>query len=48
MGDEKRARELGADYCMVHPLTFPDFMAAMTALRITDGRAASRRADRCP
>lgn len=41
MGDERRARELGADYCVVHPLTYPDFMAAMTALGIIDGRAVS-------
>ena len=38
-GDEQRARELGADYCALHPLTYPDFVAAMTAIGV-DGRAA--------
>jgi len=40
MADEKRARDLGADYCLLHPLTFPDFMAAMVALGVSDGRSS--------
>jgi hypothetical protein len=34
-GDEERARELGADYFLVHPLTYRDFVAALDALGIT-------------
>jgi DNA-binding response OmpR family regulator len=28
--EEARARELGADYCLLHPLTYADFEAALT------------------
>ena len=28
VSDEARARELGADHCLVHPLTYDGFMAA--------------------
>jgi DNA-binding response OmpR family regulator len=31
--DEARARELGADYCLLHPLTYEDFVAALTAVQ---------------
>jgi DNA-binding response OmpR family regulator len=30
--DEGRARELGADYCVLLPLTYDDFRAAVTAV----------------
>jgi DNA-binding response OmpR family regulator len=30
VNDQARARELGADYCLVHPLTFDGFLAALT------------------
>ena len=29
--DEVRARELGADYCLQHPLTYESFVAALQA-----------------
>jgi DNA-binding response OmpR family regulator len=32
VADEARARELGADYCALHPLTFRDFLAALSAV----------------
>ena len=41
VSDERRARELGADYCTVHPLTYPDFVAAMTAVRGDGSRPPS-------
>lgn len=41
--DERRARELGADYCVLHPLTYSDFMAAMAALGMFDGRQDAAR-----
>jgi CheY-like chemotaxis protein len=28
--DQLRARELGADYCLFHPLTYTDFQTALT------------------
>jgi CheY-like chemotaxis protein len=33
--DEMRARELGADYCLLHPLTYDGFMAALVATRVS-------------
>ena len=30
--EEARARELGADYCLLHPLTYHDFQAALAAI----------------
>jgi orotidine-5'-phosphate decarboxylase len=33
IADEARARELGADYCLLHPLTYDGFMAALVATR---------------
>ena len=33
IADEARARELGADYCMLHPLTYGGFTAALAAIR---------------
>lgn len=45
VADEARARELGADYCALHPLTFPDFLAALTAVGVAgDHRRRSTRA----
>ena len=38
VADETRARELGADYCLLHPLVFDDFQMALT------NAAASKRA----
>ncbi len=32
MADEARARELGADACLLHPLTFAHFAAALAAI----------------
>lgn len=29
VGDEVRAHELGADHCLLHPLTYDGFMAAL-------------------
>lgn len=29
VGDEARAHELGADHCLLHPLTYDGFMAAL-------------------
>jgi DNA-binding response OmpR family regulator len=34
VADEVRARELGADYCLVHPLTYDRFLAALAATRV--------------
>lgn len=33
IADEARARELGADYCLLHPLTYNSFIAALVATR---------------
>ena len=33
IADEARARELGADYCLHHPLTYEDFKAALFAIQ---------------
>jgi DNA-binding response OmpR family regulator len=33
VADEARARELGADYCLVHPLTYDGFLAALAATK---------------
>jgi DNA-binding response OmpR family regulator len=31
--DEARARELGADHCLLHPLTYDGFVAALAATK---------------
>lgn len=31
--EEARSRELGADYCLLHPLTYRDFQAALENIR---------------
>lgn len=33
IADEARARELGADYCLLHPLTYDSFLAALVATK---------------
>lgn len=33
VADEARARELGADYCLLHPLTYDSFLAALAATK---------------
>ena len=30
IAEETKARELGADYCLLHPLTYDDFQTALT------------------
>jgi hypothetical protein len=35
VADEPHARELGADYCLIHPLTYESFTAALSADRTT-------------
>jgi CheY-like chemotaxis protein len=34
VADDRRARELGADYAVLHPLTYPDFLAALAAVGV--------------
>jgi CheY-like chemotaxis protein len=36
--EEAQARELGADYCLIHPLTYTDFQTALAAVAVTPGR----------
>lgn len=31
-GDEPRARDLGADHCAIHPLTYREFLAALATV----------------
>lgn len=33
VADEARARELGADHCLLHPLTYDSFLAALAATK---------------
>ncbi len=35
INDQPRARELGADHCLVHPLTYDGFLAALAATHTT-------------
>jgi DNA-binding response OmpR family regulator len=35
INDQTRAHELGADHCLVHPLTYDGFLAALTAAHIS-------------
>lgn len=35
VADEARARELGADYCLLHPMTYEGFTVALSAVRKT-------------
>lgn len=32
VADEARARELGADFCLTHPVSFDDFQATLTTV----------------
>jgi DNA-binding response OmpR family regulator len=32
--DDARARELGADHCLVHPLTYDSFLAALATTKV--------------
>jgi hypothetical protein len=34
--EEARARELGADYCLLHPLTYDDFQKALLLVTASD------------
>jgi hypothetical protein len=34
VNDQLRARELGVDHCLVHPLTYEGFLAALTTAHI--------------
>jgi hypothetical protein len=44
-GEESRAHGLGADFCVMHPLRYPDFVAALRAVGFpaTDRQEISRR-----
>ena len=44
VADEARARRLGADYCALHPLTYPDFLAALSAVGISGSQPRIRSA----
>ena len=35
INDQAHARELGVDHCLVHPLTYDGFLAALTAAHIS-------------
>ena len=41
VADDRRARELGADYAVLHPLTYPDFLAALSAVGITSAEGTA-------
>lgn len=34
INDQARARELGAEHCLVHPLTYDSFLAALVAVHV--------------
>ena len=34
ISDEPRARELGADHCLLHPLTYDSFLSIFAAIRL--------------
>jgi hypothetical protein len=34
VNDQSRARELGVDHCLVHPLTYAGFLTMLTAVHI--------------
>jgi hypothetical protein len=36
--EEAQAREMGADYCLFHPLTYGDFHIALLAVTAAPGR----------
>ena len=35
VNDQLRARELGVDHCLVHPLTYEGFLTALTAVHLS-------------
>jgi len=35
INDQTRAHELGADHCLLHPLTYDGFLAALIAVRLS-------------
>lgn len=35
INDQTRAHKLGADHCLVHPLTYDGFLAALAAIHVT-------------
>ena len=37
VNDQLRARELGVDHCLVHPLTYEGFLAALAAAHVPVG-----------
>jgi DNA-binding response OmpR family regulator len=45
VNDQARVHELGADFCLVHPLTYDRFLAALTA---TSGQSSLQRQARRP
>ena len=36
--EEAQAREMGADFCLLHPLTYSDFQTALVAVTAAPGR----------
>ncbi len=34
VNDQARAKELGADYCLLHPITYDDFKSALARLAV--------------
>jgi CheY-like chemotaxis protein len=44
--DEARARELGADHCLLHPLTYDGFVAALAATSQSSTRRQPCRSSR--
>jgi CheY-like chemotaxis protein len=41
LADEPRARELGADHCLLHPLTYDGFLAVLTTVK-AQGRSQQK------
>jgi len=39
--EEAQARDLGADYCLLHPLTYSDFQTALATVAAGPGRAVN-------
>jgi len=46
--DEADARELGADYCLLHPITYDTFLAALTATNARHAMAEQEHAQPRP
>ena len=45
VGDETRARELGADYCLIHPLTYDNFQTVLVRASISNHADKASHAD---